>query len=89
MSSAKIIKIEWSEIRKPDDKIRYDHVIGTTPIGPVHITWKSYKEYIVYYVDEAPWYLKDGFEDIHGNTVEDAKEKSQLMFERFVSSCLC
>lgn len=40
----RIVQIEWEEECEPNSYIRYNHVIGKSPLGNFIITWKKWKE---------------------------------------------
>lgn len=44
MKQFKIREIDWTDERKPDNDIRYNHVIGACGLGRFTIEWKSWKE---------------------------------------------
>lgn len=60
-------KYEWTEERQPNEKIRYNHMLLTTPLGVFSLEWKGWKKYgsVCVFLDRE---YEDSF-----NTVEDAK----------------
>ena len=38
-------KYEWTEEQQPNDRIRYDHMLLTTPLGVFSLERKGWKEY--------------------------------------------
>lgn len=73
--NAPIKPLQWSEHRKPDEIIRYDHVLAESPIGLFSIEWKSWKEHDSYAV-----YLDSEYIAV-GNDIADA----MLIAERRVA----
>lgn len=57
--NAPIKPLQWSEHRKPDEIIRYDHVLAESPIGLFSIEWKSWKEHDSYAVYLDSEYIAD------------------------------
>jgi hypothetical protein len=60
--------IKWTSPSPPNAESHYDHVFGQTPFGKVVITWKSWKDYPAFTVDETPWGFMTG-----GNDLEETK----------------
>ena len=60
--------IRWSDRAAPGtDEIPYDHVIAETTFGRMVISWKGWKEYPVYTLDEHPvndWYSADSLPEV-------------------------
>jgi hypothetical protein len=52
--STQFKSLVWSENFKPNDYCRYDHCIADTPFGEFLISWKSWKDYPSFSIDEAP-----------------------------------
>jgi len=50
----KIKKIKWGEIKDPNGSVGYTHCVGESPFGRFLITWKGWKEYEDYDLDEGP-----------------------------------
>ncbi len=75
--TVKVKPLEWSDVREPNEKIRYTHVVADSPIGTWSIEWKSWKDY-----DDRTIFL-DGYSVTNGgDTLEDAKEVAQAEFGR-------
>ncbi len=75
--------ISWTDKLKPSEEIRYDHVIGGTPLGDFEITWKSWKEYPSYTIEHKAFgYIGDE------NSLESAKEAAESSFESLVIACI-
>ena len=83
-------KLVWTEPAAPNDSIRYDHIIAETPFGRFLITWKSWKPYHYYCVDEAPW--GEGIYSLgiysEGNSLEDAKAACELQWKIHLKDCM-
>lgn len=79
----KIKDIDWSEEREPNEEHRYDHVIGSSPLGEFVITWKGWKESRSYDIESEPfgWIGSE-------ITLDEAKKFAQLEFELKVCECL-
>ena len=60
-------KYEWTEERQSNDRIRYNHMLLTTPLGVFSLEWKGWKEF-----DSVCVYLDQEYED-NFNTIEEAK----------------
>lgn len=87
LTMAAIKKIQWTEPRKANNQVRYDHVIGKTPIGDILITWKSWKSNDDYCVDESPWYALEAYGFMVSASLEELKAQCQSAFEKYVDSC--
>lgn len=71
--------LEWSEPRPPTRGVsHYDHVIAPTPLGPITLEWKSWKEY------DAPCGQMPWDEFIIGTDLDEAKQKAQAAWDRMV-----
>jgi hypothetical protein len=79
-----MMQLQWTEPAKPNEKCSYDHCTAQTPFGRFLITWKSWKEFDDYTIDETPW------GDFFGSdsTLEEAKASCQRAFEERVQLCL-
>lgn len=71
-------QLEWSAPQKPNETIRYDHVIAHTPFGRFLITWKGWKENDTPSIDETPWGEPWGV----GSDLEDAKAIAEAEFKK-------
>ena len=81
--SVKVKRIEWSEESKANEEIRYNHVIGKTPLGNFEITWKGWKASPSYTVEHTAFgYMADHY------SLDDAKEDSQKRYQSTVLACL-
>ena len=47
-------KLVWAATEEPNDKIRYHHTVAETPFGRILITWKEWKIYTSYDIEEFP-----------------------------------
>jgi hypothetical protein len=80
-------QLQWSEVRKPDEKCGYDHVFVDTPIGRITVEWKSWKEYDSYCIqcnslDHELWGFDNAF------TLEEAKQKAQARYTKLIYDML-
>ncbi len=71
----KLKPLVWTEVSKPNEECRYDHVKAETPLGVILITWKSWKEDKEYVVDEHP------VKDVAFNIWEDDLENTKRVCE--------
>lgn len=60
--------LSWSEEYKPNETIRYNHILADSPIGKFSIEWKGWKEN-----DDVMIYL-DSYYLGYANTLEEARE---------------
>jgi hypothetical protein len=76
----------WSENKASNAACSYTHCqsIGT-PIGRFFITWKSWKEYPGYTIDEFPW--GDG-SYASFDSLEEAKAECELVWINKLKECL-
>lgn len=44
----------WSEPENANEEVRYNHVSADTPFGQILITWKGWKEFPSFDVDDHP-----------------------------------
>ena len=42
--------LKWSEVREPNDVMRYNHIVAESLLGPITIEWENKKEHKSYYV---------------------------------------
>lgn len=77
-----IRELEWKE-SQANAEVSYNHAIAETPFGRFLITWKGWKDYPSYSIDEAPW--GDIFESF--NSLEDAKSFAAGEYEKRVMAC--
>lgn len=82
--SQKIIRLKWSDTKRPCKEIPYDHVIAETPFGHILITWKGWKENDCPTIDEFPG---GGWLSV-GSDLEDAKDIAEKEWDKRVSSCI-
>lgn len=78
--------LEWCEPREGTEAIRYDHVIAETAIGRILITWKSWKDYPSYDIEEIPWGDGAGFYGY--SSLEEAKEVAFEELQKMVFSLI-
>ena len=76
--------IEWSAELEPYEKVRYNHVTASTPFGDFLITWKGWKSFDSFVVEETPW--GDWYEPFF--SLEEAKIECELLFQQKLKSCL-
>jgi len=77
-----ILPLIWSEVKKPCDECRYDHITAQTPFGDFLISWKSWKRDDSPTIDETPW----GEWFAACNDVEDAKATAEAEYKNRVIS---
>ena len=79
--NVKVKKLVWSGVREPDKECMYHHIIGEAPCGGRYlVTWKGWKDYPSYVIDETPWgEWLDG-----GPTIEASVEIAQADFDRHI-----
>ena len=77
--------IVWGVHGEPNDKIRYDHVVGVTPIGEYLITWKSWKEYPTFTIDAHPFNSDFCPCEMY---LHKAKDECQKHFDRMIRCCV-
>jgi hypothetical protein len=71
----KDLKMDWIENGRPD--CGYTNVSAETPLGQFLITWKGWKDYPTYVVDEPKWLAGECFGDL-----ESAKTACEDELER-------
>lgn len=78
-------QLVWSEESKPNHECCYDHCSAVTPLGNFLITWKSWKDYPGYSVDETPW-----GEGIYTgtNSLEEAKAAAEKEWHERLTQCV-
>jgi len=76
--------IEWADPLPCDSDVRYDHVYGECPLGRFLITWKSWKDYPGYCIDETPWNEWGGVAD----TLDEAKQMAWDKYSELVGACI-
>jgi hypothetical protein len=81
--SVKVKPLEWSDVRQPDEEIRYHHIIAESPIGQWTIQWKGWKDY-----DDRTVFLGGDFVLNGGDILEAAKSAAQADYERRILSAL-
>jgi hypothetical protein len=82
------IKLQWSDHLKPNDEVRYDHLIAQTSFGRILITWKGWKEEwnLAFIIDEHP---VDGARGSYaGNTIEEAKQSAEEKYRAALEAAL-
>ena len=79
----KVIDIEWSMELPPDERCGYNHVLGATPLGEFGITWKSWKDYPSFDIDESPFGYIGSEMDLGS-----AKALAQGVFNNKILECL-
>lgn len=77
-------KIQWSEIKEPDEECSYTHVIGSSPLGDFRIIWRSWKAQPSFDTEHE---IKE-FKNYGAFGLYEAKTQAQLNFDRLVQSCL-
>ena len=79
--------IDWSEEFEPNAKCRYNHVIGNSPLGEFLISWKGWKSFPSYELDEIPW-NRDPSSGQQENSLSEAKSVCEKLLEDKLKSCL-
>lgn len=77
-----LIKIDWSDVREPNDECRYNHVSGYHPLGTFSIEWKGWKgsdNYTCYFNDD---YLNDEY------SLDEAKDLCQIHIDELIVKCI-
>jgi len=67
----------WKQYKCGENGISYDHSILNTPFGRFLITWKSWKEYPSFDVDEWPF---ADIPTIHEASLEAAQEGCERLY---------
>lgn len=80
-----IKQIQWGETFDPNGRCSYTHCIGTHPLGEFLITWKGWKDYPSYDVEQAPL---EGLQQYGFNSLEEAKSETQLVLDKKINECL-
>lgn len=70
--------LQWSGHLKPNEEIRYDHLLAQTPFGRILITWKGWKEQWDMVIDEHPVGTARGC--YAGSTIEEAIETAKQKY---------
>lgn len=84
----KIEPLDWSEIKEPEQGgCSYHHVTATTPLGDFRITWKGWKEYPKYALNQFPWDRKKQ-SWISAYTLEEAKEKAEKEYKELIQKSI-
>lgn len=76
------MELQWTENRKANELIKYDHCLADTPFGRFLLTWKSWKEFPSYAFDEKPW---EGWDEGVFNSVEEAQDWAQLEYSKRIA----
>ena len=82
MNKVNLVEISWGSEAPPDKDSRYNHVLGTHPLGKFCIEWKSWKEsdsYTCYFNDE---YWNDAY------SLDEAKDFCQKHINKKINSCI-
>ena len=77
--------LKWSDPAPPKKGVSfYDHVIADTPLGPILLEWKSWKDHDPP-CGQMPWgaHRCDSF--VIGDTLEKAKDRAQLAWDGMVN----
>lgn len=80
-------EISWSEEFTPRENCRYNHVIGSTPLGNFLITWKAWSDSPEFCVNETPFQV-DISEIICEYTLDGAKDKCQVLYTNMLLKTL-
>lgn len=82
--------LTWSEPMPPSEDCPYDHVVAETPLGRIHIEWKSWKDYDGY-VSTMPWgecRREVELTVIVEDTLDDAKAAVQAAWDAMATRIL-
>lgn len=79
-----IKSLVWSEEFSPCSAVSYDHCISVTPFGRFLITWKSWKDYPGYELEETPWDVWGGCYD----SLQEAKDAAEELWEKKLMACM-
>lgn len=74
--------LKWSEEQQPSADCRYNHVTAETPFGRFLITWKGWRQYPSYDLDEAPF--DHGY--YVGGSLEEVKKEAQRLYSEALRS---
>jgi hypothetical protein len=74
--------IKWLAEKDPDKTCGYNNVVGETPFGRFLITWKGWKEWPTYTVDDAPIDVV-GF---CGSSLDEAKEHCDVEYAKLIDA---
>jgi hypothetical protein len=72
---AATLKLNWTEPQEANYAVSYNHVKASTAFGDILITWKGWKEYPEYFIEEHP--INDYY---CGSTLADAKAHAETLF---------
>lgn len=79
------MRLKWTEVAPPCEECRYHHVSAQTPFGRFLITWKGWKDYPSYDVEEAPWTDQWWYS---GSDLDDAKMAAETEMNKRIQECL-
>lgn len=68
--------LEWTAPSPANEYCHYNHVEAKTPFGRFLITWKGWKDYPSYDIEETPWGEWGG----SAGNLEDAKEQAEAQW---------
>lgn len=77
-------ELDWTDPAPAGLEIPYDHVTAQTPFGRVLITWKSWKDYPDYAVEETTW--GDYFGS--ASSLEAAKAIAEAEYHKRLMECI-
>jgi len=81
--------LKWTDPQPANSEISYSHVISETPFGRIVITWKGWKEYASYDIEEVPWnsYSTNDIWYNCGADLEHAKQLAEEEYKNRLSQC--
>lgn len=86
----RIKQLNWSEERSANKEIYYNHVIAETPLGRFLVTWKGWKDYPDFAIDETPFCDSSG-NPIWGGCAVDLEDAKQICWDLYrskIDECL-
>ena len=78
------LKLIWSLTQEPDEKVHYNHVYAETPFGRILITWKGWKEYPAYDIEEMPGYDDNYMCRLNSCDTESAKIEAEEKYVKWL-----
>jgi hypothetical protein len=76
--------LEWSKDAGPNSGCHYTHTQAETPFGRMLITWKGWKDYPSFALDESPF----GPRSLSSSTADAAREEAEAIYREAVLAAL-
>ena len=76
----------WKRYKCGDNELSYDHSILNTPFGRFLITWKSWKSFPKYDVEESP--IESLCFNIHENSLEETQKECERLYQKAISKSM-